>query len=214
MANLPVHIDVDASLGTFARREHIQRINGVKVLKLHADLDRYARVLATTKPDVVVETGSRFGGSALWFAERGVDVISIDVDAGTRRPEHPRISWVLGDSAHPGLAGVVGRQVAGRRAMVVLDSDHSGPHVSREIGLYGPLVAEGCYLVVEDTIFAFAPASQLRQLSLAPLVDFGTPLDAVEQHLVASPLWERDEDIERLHPVSHHPAGWWVRRGK
>lgn len=211
MGDLPVHIDVEASLGTFARREHIQRINGVKILKLAADLDRYARVIADTRPEVIVETGSRFGGSALWFAEHGVDVISVDADAGTRRPEHPRISWLLGDSAHPGLAGMIGRRVEGRRTMVVLDSDHSAPHVSREIALYGPLVAENCYLVVEDTIFGWAPNFQLKQLSLAPLVDFGTPLDAVEQMLVGNPLWCRDEDIERLHPVSHHPAGWWRR---
>lgn len=213
MADLPVHIDVEASLGTFARREHIQRINGIKILKLSSDLDRYARVLAATQPDVIIETGSRFGGSALWVAERGVDVISIDLDASTRRPQHPRISWLLGDSSHAGLAGMVGRQVAGRRVMVVLDSDHCAPHVSREIGLYGPLVTEGCYLVVEDTIFAYAQPQQLRELTLAPLIDVGTPLDAVEQMLVGNPEWERDEDIERLHPTSHHPAGWWVRRG-
>lgn len=206
-------IDVEESLATFDRREHIQRVDGVKVLKLAADLDRYAKVIAATSPEVVVETGSRFGGSAVWFAQRGLHVISVDADAGTRRPQHPAVDWLLGDSSHPGLAGTVSRMVGSRRCMVVLDSDHTAPHVAAEIRLYGPLVSVGCYLVVEDTIFGYAPPQQLRRLSLAPLIDAGSPLDAVEQLLVGRPEWVRDEDIERAHPTSHHPAGWWVRRG-
>lgn len=211
VAELPVHIDVEASLATFAAREHIQRINGQKLMKLHPDLERYAAIIDGTKPDVVIETGSRFGGSALWFAERGLDVISIDLDRGTSRPEHPRVTWVWGDSSHPGLAEAVARMVAGRRVMVSLDSDHTAPHVAVEIRLYGPLVTPGCYLVVEDSIFEFAPPAQLRKLALADLIERGSPMRAIEAELAGNPDWVRDEDIERLHPKSHHPAGWWRR---
>ena len=80
MADLEPLVDVAESLATFDRREHIQRVDGVKVLKLWADLDRYAHIIDRTRPQVLVETGSRYGGSALWFAQRGVHVISIDLD--------------------------------------------------------------------------------------------------------------------------------------
>lgn len=203
-------IDVEESLSTFDRREHIQRVDGIKVLKLWADLDRYAKVIAETRPEVLVETGSRFGGSALWFAQHGVPVISVDLDR-RHRPEHPDITWVLGDSADPRIAGLVVQLVGGRRCMVSLDSLHTGPHVTAEIGLYGPLVTPGCHLVVEDTIFGYAHPDQLRRLALAPLIDFGSPLDAVEQTLVQDPAWERDEAVEKLHRTSHHPLGWWRR---
>lgn len=213
---LPIHIDVEASLATFARREHIQREQGIKVLKLAADLDRYAKVIDATEPEVIVECGNRFGGSALWFERHGLDVVAVDIDpwAGWRaRPLATRTTWITGSSADPAVAEQVADLVRGRRTMVTLDSDHTAPHVSREIALYGPLTSPGCYLVVEDTIFEFAPAAQLRELVLAPLIDAGAPLTAVEKLLDGNYEWDRDEDIERLHPTSHHPAGWWVRRG-
>lgn len=212
MADLPVHVDVPESLATFARREHIQRCQGVKVLKLWNDLDRYDHIIKATRPEVVVETGSRHGGSALWFAERVPHVVSVDIEANRHRPQRDNITWVTGDAADPGLLARVFALVKHSRTMVSLDSDHTAPHVRLEIGLYGPLVSPGCYLVVEDTIFAHAPEQQLRELTLDPLIDFGTPLDAVEELLVPDPGWERDEEIEALHPTSHHPAGWWVRR--
>jgi cephalosporin hydroxylase len=213
---LPIHIDVEESLGTFARREHIQREQGIKVLKLASDLDRYAQIIAATRPEVIVECGNRFGGSALWFERHGLDVIAVDLDpgAGSRaRPLATRTTWITGSSADPAVAAQVAALVRGRRTMVTLDSDHTAPHVSREIALYGPLTSPGCYMVVEDTIFDLAPASQLRELVLAPLIDAGGPLDAVEDLLAGNDEWRRDEDIERLWSTSHHPAGWWVRRG-
>jgi cephalosporin hydroxylase len=213
---LPIHVDVEKSLGTFARREHIQREQGIKVMKLLSDLDRYATVIAATKPEVIVECGNRFGGSALWFERHGLDVIAVDIDpqAGQRaRPLATRTTWITGSSADPAVAAHVADLVAGRRTMVTLDSDHTAPHVSREIALYGPLTSPGCYMVVEDTIFEFAPAQQLRELTLSPLIDAGAPLTAVEQLLEGNKEWRRDEDIERLWDTSHHPAGWWIRRG-
>jgi cephalosporin hydroxylase len=107
------------------------------------------------------------------------------------------------------VAADVRELVRGRRCMVILDSDHSAPHVTTEIGLYGPLVSPGCYLVVEDGLFAYAP-QQLRQQHFPDGLD-GSPLDAVAELLVDNPDWSRDIAIERAHPVSSNPAGYWVR---
>lgn len=88
--------------------------------------------------------------------------------------------------------------------MVVLDSSHGTAHVAGEICAYGPLVSVGCYLVVEDGIVAY-------QID-APWV--GSPLDAALALLADSRAWRRDTDLESLHPVSMHPAGWWIRTGE
>jgi len=38
-----------------------------------------------------------------------------------------------------------------KRVMVILDSDHSEEHVSKELELYAPLVTKGSILIIEDT---------------------------------------------------------------
>jgi cephalosporin hydroxylase len=207
---LPPHIDLGATFATLVTNAHDQ----AGMLKLPADLDRYAQIIEATRPEVIVETGTRTGASARWFAERGVKVITVDVATAADLVEDLREDGVIaliGDSANPEIAARVARIVAGRRCMVSLDSDHSGRHVAAEIGLYGPLVSPGCYLVVEDGIFGHAP-QQLRDKHFPAGLD-GSPLDAIAEHLHDNPAWSRDIAIERMSPTSHHPAGWWVRNG-
>lgn len=201
---LPLYIHLPASFAALAAYEH----DHDGMLKFTQDLDRYAQIIAATKPEVIVETGTRSGASACWFAEQGLDVITIDVNPGPLT--HRRVTTMLGDAKNPAVAAQVAELVAGRRCMVSLDSDHSAPHVAREIELYGPLVSPGCYLVVEDTVFGYGESARVLQ-GLNDMV--GSPLDAVAVKLVGSPDWSRDVAIERLHPVSSNPAGWWVRNG-
>jgi cephalosporin hydroxylase len=205
---LPPHIHLGASFATLAAGDF--DYGGIR--KLPADLDRYAQVIEATRPEVIVETGTHTGASARWFAEEaGCEVISVDVQSPTLPNLDPRVVYVEGDSADAATAAWVAERVAGRRCMVSLDSDHSAAHVAVEIALYGPLVTPGCYLVVEDTIFGHAP-QQLRDMHF-PAGLAGSPLDAVAEHLHGNPDWSRDIAVERLSPVSHHPAGWWVRNG-
>jgi cephalosporin hydroxylase len=182
------------------------------MLKLPADLDRFTQVIEATRPEVIVETGTHTGASARWFAEHGVDVITVDINNVDKQPTEMvnghMIGYLAGNSAAPATAEIVARLVAGRRCMVTLDSDHSGPHVAREIDLYGPMVSPGCYLVVEDALFGYGTAARAQQ-GLAGMV--GSPLDAIVLRLVDDPAWSRDVAIERADPVSQNPAGWWVR---
>jgi len=210
-SSLPVHVDVEASLESLASNRHVKPDG---MLKLDEDLDRYRQIIEDTKPEVIVETGTRSGASARWFASLGVDVISVDVDRQPVDAEQGGIGrghiiYLHGDAADPEMAAIVAGAVAGRRCMVSLDSDHSGPHVAKEIQLYGPLVTPGCYLVVEDGIFGYATRTLRTAHGLGEMV--GSPLDAIEKHLEGNPDWSRDVAVERLSPVSHHPAGFWIR---
>lgn len=211
-SSLPVHVDLEASLESLAQNEHV-REDGM--LKLDEDLARYEAILDATKPEVIVETGTRTGASARWFAERGPDVITVDITDpaqtwGLDGPERGIITKVAGDAKDPDIAAKVAELVAGRRCMVSLDSDHSGPHVTEEIEMYGPLVSSGCYLVVEDGIFGYATRTLRTGHGLGEMV--GSPLDAIEKYLAGADEWSRDIAIERMSSVTHHPAGWWVRR--
>lgn len=211
---LQVHVDLQASLASLAANAHV-RDDGM--LKLQQDLDRYRAIIEATKPEVIVETGTHAGASARWFAKQGMDVITIDVEPrnweglfhGT--DETGWITFLCSDSADPAVVQRATELVAGRRCMVSLDSDHSAEHVAEEIRLYGPMVSPGCYLVVEDGIFGYAPPQLRAQHGLGGMV--GSPLDAIVELLDGKPGWSRDIAIERLSPISHHPAGWWTRHG-
>ena len=193
--------DVAASLAATGRQ------NAEGAIKVSEDIDRYLVAICTTRPNVLIECGTWQGGSARWFAQRVPLVISIDVDHSGVSDEvrsNPQILLITGSSTDPDVLARVAdaAQSAGGPVMVVLDSDHRTEHVRREIEMYGPLVTPGYYLVVEDGI--------ARWMEDRPYE--GSPLDAIEELLVGSPDWRRDERTERMHPVSMHPAGWWVRR--
>ena len=94
---------------------------------------------------MIVETGTKFGGSARWFKSLGLDVITVDIDdtySGETR-HHPDIHWIIGDTQEPAVLDCVVDLIDGRRTMVSLDSEHATPHVLAEIALYSSLVTPG-----------------------------------------------------------------------
>lgn len=131
---------------------------GMPVLKNPMDLWVYQEIIWDLKPTLIVETGTAYGGSALYYA-RQLDrvgagmVVSIDMDPAERLPQHPRISYVKGySSTLPDVVAAVGRIAADHpRVMVSLDSDHAKRHVLAELAAYAPMVSGGQFLVVEDT---------------------------------------------------------------
>lgn len=208
-----VHIDVPASVESTRDGSHEQIYDGVRVWKLREDLDRYRHIIEATRPELIVETGTRWGGSALWFArEFRVDVVTVDLEAAdTPALSGWPITQITGNSVARDTVARVASLAAGRRTMVVLDADHHAPVVAMEISAYGPLVTPGCYLVVEDGIFDLADIPKWQRRGGGQIPELGGPLRAIREVLAGDPAWVRDEDIERMHPISHHPAGWWRR---
>src|SRR5687767_13445130 len=130
---------------------------GVPAMKYPADAWTYQEIIFDTRPDLIIETGTNQGGSALFLAHmcdiagRG-QVVTVDIEEVPGRPSHPRITYVTGSSTAPEVARRIA-DMAGRAGavMVILDSDHSERHVSEELEIYAPLVSPGCYLICEDT---------------------------------------------------------------
>jgi cephalosporin hydroxylase len=180
------------------------------IVKHADDLARYDHIIEVTRPDVVVECGTRGGWSAHWFTDRDCDAITIDVQpSGPDRPRLDRLTYVAGDSLSPQVFTLVQQMVAGRRVMVSLDSDHSEAHVRREIELYRELVTSGCYLVVEDGVIDWLPSPKPHGCD----VYTGSVLTAIEDTLVGDDRFDRDDVIETMTPITMSPAGWWLRRG-
>ncbi len=135
---------------------------GVKAEKFPTDMWIYQEIISHTHPEVIVECGVRRGGATLFYsdilaAECGwaARVIGVDIDTSVVDPRvavRPNVSILQGSSIDPAIAAVVAEACAGKRTMVILDSEHTYDHVREELRLYAPLVSEGCSLIVEDTL--------------------------------------------------------------
>ncbi len=168
---------------------------GVKTLKCPLDLWLYQEILFERRPDLIIETGTAFGGSALYLANmcdlmgQG-QIISIDIESQPDWPQHPRISYVQGSSTAPAIVDSMRRRAEkSREVLVILDSDHRKPHVDEELRAYAPLIKPNGYLIVEDTIVNGHPVRP----------DFGPgPMEAVEEFLERSPNWMIDRSMEKF----------------
>lgn len=207
--------DLEGSWATFASGEYEVDTDGIRTWKMADDLERYRAIIEKTRPEVIVETGTKFGGSALWFRSLGLEVITIDIDYSDAVEAHkaaPDIHWLINDSLDPAVLPCVVDLIDGRRTMVSLDSEHAAPHVAAEISLYGPLVTPGCYLVVEDGIFDLIDTGRAH-LGGARIPAEGGPLRAIVQTVARdSANWKRDIEIEKMSTRSYHAAGFWLRK--
>jgi cephalosporin hydroxylase len=179
---------------------------GYRTLKSPLDLWTYQEILVETRPNLVVECGTRHGGSAYYIASildllGDGRVVTIDIEAVKGRPVHPRISYLLGSSTDPGILAQVRRLAAGKRTMVILDSDHSQAHVSAELAVYRDIVSVGSYLIVEDTNVNGHP--------VLPKHGPG-PMEALDSFLATTDDFVVDADRERF-MMTLNPRGFLRR---
>lgn len=183
---------------------------GWRILKLTSDLWIYANLIHDIRPGVIIETGTRYGGSALWLADQldligSGRVITIDIDDDyDARPEHPRITYVTGSSGDADVAAQVAAMLPGDGSpvMVILDADHSRDHVLSELRVFAPLVTSGSYLIVEDTNINGHPVFE----------EFGPgPYEAVEDFMAENDDFEVDESCH-LYYVTQNPRGYLRRK--
>lgn len=179
---------------------------GYEVRKCPLDLWIYQELLVRTRPDLVIETGTLFGGSALFMATI-MDlighgrIITIDRNPKPGRPHHPRITYWDGSSVDAAIIAEAHKAAGNGRTMVVLDSDHSEAHVSREIIGYSPLVRLDDYLIVEDTNVNGHPTYP----------EFGPgPMEAVRAFLAQNDEFVMDRRCERF-LMTTNPCGFLKR---
>jgi cephalosporin hydroxylase len=142
---------------------------GRPIIQTPQDMIAMQELIWSVRPDVIIETGIAHGGSILYYASllqligHG-EVIGIDIDIRQHNREaieaHPmshRVSMIQGSSIDPALVAQVRERVAGKKVMVVLDSNHTHEHVLEELRLYAPLVSVDSYCVVMDTVVEDMP---------------------------------------------------------
>lgn len=122
---------------------------GIQLLKYTTDLWRYKEIIEESQPNLIIETGTLKGGSALYFNDiSNARVVTIDIEDQVDN-KHPAIEYLVGDSLEHNI-----KTKRHKRIMVILDSNHNKDHVLAELKKYAPLVTKGCYLVTEDTFIS------------------------------------------------------------
>jgi cephalosporin hydroxylase len=194
---------------------------GVPIYKSPFDLWVYQELVTRLRPEVIVETGTLDGGSALFLGHLcdligSGRVISIDIQDAPgpgwladldqpRRVAHARVEYVLGSSTDEAVVeGVRSGIGEDERVLVILDSDHRAPHVARELELWAPLVTPGSYVIVED--------GNINGHPVHPGYGPG-PQEAIEGFLAgaAGAQFDVDRTCERL-LMTFNPRGYLRRR--
>lgn len=203
---------------------------GVPIWQLPDDLIRLQEVVSQVRPRWIVETGTKFGGSAIFFAsllemlghdgEGGVitvDIMLTDTARETfkshRLRHHVRLS-LEADAAAPSTVARIGERIAAAPGptLVFLDDDHNADHVLAEMRGYAPLVTDDSYLIVADTVFADLAGTPVG-LPTAKYPDVGAsnPRVAVRQFLAEDDRFEVDPRFAAK-GIGNFPDGFLRRR--
>jgi cephalosporin hydroxylase len=191
------------------------RFLGVVTNKSVSDMWNYQEILSELKPVLIVEFGTRFGGSALYFSVIGrainpqIKVLSVDVSHAEVYPqvrEDNAITLLNRSSCDPQVAEII-LEMRGQspgKVFFILDSNHSRDHVLAELELLRDVVEPDDYVIVEDGNINGNPV----------LPDWGPgPTEALEDYFARYPDdYEKDSEREGKFGFTFAPAGFLIRR--
>jgi cephalosporin hydroxylase len=200
---------------------------GVPLAKMPEDLRVYEQLLWEDRVDTVIEIGTLFGASALWFRDRlrtmrsygridSVQVVTIDIETAIprRHVESADPTWaeeitmVEADICDPGLPTRIVELVRpGARCLVVEDSAHVYETTRAALDGFARFVGPGGWFVVEDGCV------DVDEMRLDPSWPLGV-LPAVDDWLASDPgsdfVVRRDRES---YGISCHPGGFLQRSG-
>ena len=183
---------------------------GVPCYQNPMDMWVMQEIINETVPNIIIETGSALGGSALFYVSTNPNVFVISIDKETNlekvpKFEHNRIWWKGGNSTDPDVVDDMKRSIKpSDKVMVILDSDHSMENVLAEMRVYGPIVTSGCYMVVNDTNLGGHPVE-------SKYVPGPGPMGAVMEFMKENRDFEIDKSREKF-LMTFFPNGWLKRK--
>ena len=181
---------------------------GYPTLKCPLDMWVYQELINEIKPDVIIETGTFHGGSALYMAMicdmlNNGEIITVDVVSRDPHPEHSRIKYLLGSSTSNKIIGQIENIIEDKKnIMVILDSEHKKEHVLQELNIYHKYIESGGYLIVEDTNVNGHP--------VRPNWGEG-PMEALDAFLRSNDNFEIDLSREKF-IMTQNPRGYLRRK--
>lgn len=188
------------------------RYRGIGCLKSPFDMVLYLQLFSKQVPKTVFEVGTRFGGSALWFADmmdcHGVrgNVVTVDITPPADFAD-PRIRLLQADAKE--LASVLDAETlrAPKPWLIVEDSSHMYPESLAVLRFFDPHLSAGDYVVIEDGVVAFMDPEKYGKYERGPT-------RAIEEFMAERGAdYELDESLcdHFGHNVTYNPNGWLRR---
>jgi len=195
---------------------------GRPIIQYPQDMIAMQEIIWQLKPDLIIETGIAHGGSLIYYASLleltgNGEVLGIDIDIRDHNRKeiesHPmfkRIKMIQGSSVDESIAEEVKNHAKGKsNVLVILDSNHTHEHVSKELSLYAPLVSIGSYIVVFDTIVEDLPENYFQEKR--PWSLGNNPKTAVHDFLKINSDFIIDKEIDNKLLISVAPDGYLKR---
>ena len=206
---------------------------GRPIIQLPQDIVMMQDIIWKLKPELIIETGVARGGSLILYSsllhlidiankkmkiESAVEseVWGIDIKVHDENKEaiaaHPfsdKIKIFEKSSTDLDLVDDIKEKSRHFESiLVILDSDHTASHVSKELELYAPLVTVGSYCVVFDSTIEDMPADQFLDRDWGP---GNSPRTAANEFVSKNPNYQVDKDIDKKLLITA-AAGGFVKR--
>ena len=190
------------------------RYRDVPFFKSPFDISLYMQLLSRLAPRTVIEIGTKFGGSALWFADMldaqgvaGARVISVDIQPQAQFTD-PRIIFMQGDASR--LQDVLPAAVLQdfqHPFLVIEDSSHHYEQTIAVLDHFDAHLRPDDYIVVEDGVVSQLTGAHYRQYDNGPnraVADFLARRSA--SYAIDAELCDQFG-----HNATYNPNGWLRR---
>jgi cephalosporin hydroxylase len=181
------------------------RYKGIPTFKNPLDMWIYAEIIHEVRPEVIIEIGSAYGGSTLFFADMSdALVLSVDWDRTNWKAKHDRIVEITGDSGVEETRKKVEELCREKRVLILHDGPHDKASVLRDLRNYSDLVSVGSYFIIEDGI--------VDLFGVDETIGMGEdgPLEAIKEFLQEDKRFLVDSGRER-YILTYSPCGFLKR---
>ena len=180
---------------------------GLPMAQIPTDNWLMSELIYQIKPDYIIEAGTLFGGSAVYYAgmlefiNPDGKVLTVDINEEQIHDEarnHPlwakRVKFYLGSSiapeVHEQLKAEIGED---KKVFITLDTLHAPKHVAAELELYLQYVSTGSYMILQDTYYEGLP-------------------EVLDEFLEKHPDWKRDTKLDDRFIFTKYRGGFLKKK--
>lgn len=203
---------------------------GRPIIQIPTDIVAIQELIWSVRPDLIIEAGIAHGGSLILSASmlalldikdgqyepKDRKVLGLDIDIRSHNREaiesHPLsylVQMIEGSSIQEDTIKEVHKVASAyNKILVLLDSMHTHDNVLSELDAYAPLVSEGSYCVVYDTIIENLPKGYWPD---RPWDVGNSPKNAIDSWIQGRSDFVIDTNVTQKLKISSNPGGFLKR---